>query len=60
LKLTKNGEHFFCNCTVITFGDDVVQSFGVTDHDIQELINEDYITYDEDTGQYFWTQEGLL
>lgn len=57
MKLTRNGEKFFVECTVRTFGDDEIQAYNITNDDIQELMDNDYINYDEDTDQYYWLEE---
>lgn len=56
LKLTKNGEEFFINCSVVEFDNDEIQSWGITDKDLQELIDNDYIYFYESTDTYFWRQ----
>ena len=54
MKLTKNGLYFFCKSDTMTFNDADIIEHGVTDKDLQELLNEGYIGYNEDADNFYW------
>lgn len=60
MNLTKNGQDFFCKCTTVTFNDEDILQWGLTNNDLQTLMDEDYINYDEDTDQFYWVGESRL
>lgn len=57
MKLTKNGFQFLSesiNNSAETFDDSDILKHGITNSDLQELMDYDFINYDEDTDQFYW------
>jgi hypothetical protein len=59
MNLTKNGQDFFCNCTTTTFDTEDIIAAGITDNDLQILLEEDYINYHEEMDTYYWVDQGF-